>query len=113
MISFSHQWGNAEPYLTNYPARGYKSPDSKRTRAGSETGQILRKGTNGLRVRVYVWSDTCYNNKESSTEVDEAILSMGAWLSEAGIYTVHLVNSSSFEDFLSESWCTRVGLYKN
>ena len=55
----------------------------------------------------YVWTDTCCINKESSTDLEEAILSMDVWYSEAGICIVHLGDSSTLEDFMEEPWFTR------
>ncbi|KAF8548536.1 hypothetical protein OG21DRAFT_750225 [Imleria badia] len=55
----------------------------------------------------YVWSDTCCINKESSTELEEAIQSMYRWYQDAFICIVYLAKSSSIEDFANEPWFTR------
>ena len=55
----------------------------------------------------YVWADTCCINKESSTELEEAILSMGVWYSEAGICIVHLAESLTLEHIMTDPWFTR------
>lgn len=55
----------------------------------------------------YVWSDTCCINKESSSELDEAIRSMYRWYSLANVCIVHLGQSSTVDDFEREPWFTR------
>ena len=55
----------------------------------------------------YVWSDTCCINKESSSELEEAIRSMYRWYSLANICIVHLGRSLSVDDFDQEPWFTR------
>lgn len=55
----------------------------------------------------YVWSDTCCINKESSSELDEAIRSMYRWYSLANVCIVHLAQSSTVDDFEREPWFTR------
>ncbi|KAG9309339.1 hypothetical protein JVU11DRAFT_10833, partial [Chiua virens] len=55
----------------------------------------------------YVWSDTCCINKESSSELEEAIRSMHRWYSLANVCIVHLAHSLTVEDFDLEPWFTR------
>jgi hypothetical protein len=55
----------------------------------------------------YAWSDTCCINKESSTELEEAIRSMYRWYKDAYVCIVHLAQTSSIKDFPSEPWFTR------
>ncbi|KIJ04445.1 hypothetical protein PAXINDRAFT_22265 [Paxillus involutus ATCC 200175] len=55
----------------------------------------------------YAWSDTCCINKESSTELEEAIRSMYRWYKDAYVCIVHLAQMSSIKDFPSEPWFTR------
>ncbi|KAH7882338.1 hypothetical protein F5I97DRAFT_347319 [Phlebopus sp. FC_14] len=53
------------------------------------------------------WSDTCCINKESSTELDEAVRSMFRWYRDAHICIVHLSAVSSLEDLHQDAWFTR------
>ncbi|KAG6374445.1 hypothetical protein JVT61DRAFT_4484 [Boletus reticuloceps] len=111
MISFaifSHRWGNGEPLFHELPSKRLQV-----TRRSAPTGpgyQKLAKFCEKARTDYgceYVWTDTCCINKESSTELEEAILSMGVWYSEAGICIVHLGDSLTLEDFMREPWFTR------
>ncbi|KAH0832979.1 hypothetical protein J3R83DRAFT_11957 [Lanmaoa asiatica] len=111
MISFaifSHRWGNGEPLFHELPSKRLQV--SRRPALSGPGYQKLLKFCEKARTDYgceYVWADTCCINKESSTELEEAILSMGVWYSEAGICIVHLGNSSTLEDFMSEPWFTR------
>ena len=55
----------------------------------------------------YVWSDTCCINKESSSELEEAVRSMYRWYRDAFVCIVYLAKSSSVKDFAREPWFTR------
>ena len=55
----------------------------------------------------YVWSDTCCINKESSSELEEAIRSMYRWYRDAFVCIVYLAKSSSVKDLAREPWFTR------
>lgn len=111
MISFaifSHRWGNSEPLFHELPSKRFQV--TRRSAPSGSGYQKLLKFCEKARTDYdceYVWTDTCCINKESSTELEEAILSMGAWYSEAGVCIVHLGNSSTLEDFMSEPWFTR------
>ncbi|KAF9237744.1 heterokaryon incompatibility protein-domain-containing protein, partial [Melanogaster broomeanus] len=56
---------------------------------------------------IFAWSDTCCINKESSTELEEAIRSMFRWYSNAYVCIAYLADSSSPEDFKKDAWFTR------
>lgn len=111
MISFaifSHKWGNGEPLFHELPNKRLQV--TRRPAPSGPGYQKLLKFCEKARSDYgceYAWADTCCINKESSTELEEAILSMGVWYSEAGICIVHLGNSSTLEDFMSEPWFTR------
>ncbi|KAF8836492.1 hypothetical protein BDN67DRAFT_879269, partial [Paxillus ammoniavirescens] len=55
----------------------------------------------------YAWSDTCCINKESSTELEEAIRSMYRWYRDAYVCIIFLAKSFSIQDFWREPWFTR------
>lgn len=111
MISFavfSHRWGNGEPSFNDLPSKRLQV--SRRTTPSGPGYQKLLKFCEKARTDYgceYVWADTCCINKESSAELEEAILSMGVWYSEAGVCIVHLGNSTTLEDFMEEPWFTR------
>ncbi|KIJ11861.1 hypothetical protein PAXINDRAFT_24901, partial [Paxillus involutus ATCC 200175] len=56
---------------------------------------------------LFAWTDTCCINKESSTELEEAIRSMFRWYSNAHVCIAYLADSSSPEDFKNDVWFTR------
>ncbi|KIJ58829.1 hypothetical protein HYDPIDRAFT_119184 [Hydnomerulius pinastri MD-312] len=56
---------------------------------------------------LFAWSDTCCINKESSTELEEAIRSMFRWYHNAYICIAYLADSSSPQDFKKDDWFTR------
>ncbi|KAI9566647.1 hypothetical protein HD554DRAFT_1983128, partial [Boletus coccyginus] len=55
----------------------------------------------------YAWSDTCCINKESSSELQEAIRSMYRWYQNAEICIAYMGESVSKEGFEYEPWFTR------
>ncbi|KAG8213353.1 hypothetical protein J3R82DRAFT_11839 [Butyriboletus roseoflavus] len=106
--TFSHRWDNGEPLFHELPSKRFQV--GRRSAPSGPGYQKLLKFCEKARMDYdceYVWTDTCCINKESSTELEEAILSMGVWYSEAGVCIVHLGNSSTLEDFMSEPWFTR------
>ena len=105
---FSHRWGNGEPLFHDLPSK--KAQVTRRTAPTGPGYQKLVKFCEKARTEYgcdYVWTDTCCINKESSTELEEAILSMAVWYSEAAICIVHLANSFKLEDFMADPWFTR------
>jgi hypothetical protein len=95
----SHRWGESE--LTFQDAKsgicegaGYKKLHGFCEKA-EEHGCLL------------AWSDTCCINKESSSELDEAIRSMYRWYRNAYICIVHLAQSQSLETLGSDEWILR------
>ncbi|KIJ13643.1 hypothetical protein PAXINDRAFT_116963 [Paxillus involutus ATCC 200175] len=103
---FSHRWGDREPRFRQMldQSRGVKPPPT-----GPGYEKLLRfceKAVYDYDCK-YVWSDTCCINKESSTELEEAIRAMYKWYSDASVCIVHLARSSSIRDFPSEPWFTR------
>lgn len=110
MISFaifSHKWGSGEPLFHELPSKRLQV--TRRSAPSGPGYQKLVKFCEKARTDYgceYAWADTCCINKESSTELEEAILSMGVWYSEAGICIVYLGDSSTL-DFTSETWFTR------
>ncbi|KIJ13645.1 hypothetical protein PAXINDRAFT_135901, partial [Paxillus involutus ATCC 200175] len=102
---FSHRWGDHEPDFRQMldQSRGVKPP------AGEGYEKLLRfceKAVFDYDCK-YVWSDTCCINKESSTELEEAIRAMYWWYRDASVCIVHLARSSSIKDFSNEPWFTR------
>lgn len=53
------------------------------------------------------WSDTCCINKDSSTELEEAIRSMFKWYRDAYVCIAYLADSTSVDDLHEDVWFTR------
>jgi hypothetical protein len=95
----SHRWGESEPT--------FQDLKSKRCE-GAGYQKLLEFCT---KVKEHgcdlAWSDTCCINKESSSELDEAIRSMYRWYREAYICIVHLAQSQSLETLGIDEWFAR------
>ena len=53
------------------------------------------------------WSDTCCINKDSSTELEEAIRSMFKWYRDAHVCIAYLAEATSIDDLGMDVWFTR------
>ncbi|KAG1745405.1 heterokaryon incompatibility protein-domain-containing protein [Suillus paluster] len=97
----SHRWGKSEPTFQDL-----KSGRHKLEGAGYEKLQefCTKAKDHGCRL---AWSDTCCINKESSSELDEAIRSMYRWYHDAYICIVHLAQSQSLETLGIDEWFLR------
>ncbi|KAL5093887.1 hypothetical protein Trisim1_009363 [Trichoderma cf. simile WF8] len=84
----SHTWGSDEVTFTDFT-----NPSTRATKSGfikiKKTCEIALK--NGFS---YVWIDTCCINKESSSELSEAINSMFRWYRDAAICYAYLEDAS-------------------
>ncbi|KAG1750244.1 kinase-like domain-containing protein [Suillus lakei] len=95
----SHRWGESEPTFQDLKS-------GKREGASYEKLEkfCAKAKEHGCRL---AWSDTCCINKESSSELDEAIRSMYRWYREAYICIVHLAQSESLETLGNDEWFIR------
>ncbi|KAF9244462.1 hypothetical protein BU15DRAFT_85858 [Melanogaster broomeanus] len=101
----SHRWGIVETEFRDIPS---KIHTGNPTPAGMEHGKLVNFCKTAKTYDcAYAWSDTCCINKESSTELEEAIRSMYRWYRDAYVCIVYLANSSSIKDFSSEPWFKR------
>ncbi|KAF8839136.1 HET-domain-containing protein [Paxillus ammoniavirescens] len=103
---FSHRWGLREPKFKEMSS----STDGEKPLPDGPGYDKLRRFCEKARDDYgcqFAWSDTCCINKESSSELDEAIRSMYRWYGDAEVCIVHLAKSSSVEEFLKEPWFKR------
>ncbi|KAF8839200.1 hypothetical protein BDN67DRAFT_1070232 [Paxillus ammoniavirescens] len=103
---FSHRWAIGEPSFYEISSKRY---GVQVTLTGPGFEKLLRfceKARTDYNC-AYIWSDTCCINKESSTDLEEAIRSMYRWYADADVCIVYLVRSSSVEDFTVEPWFAR------
>ncbi|KAG2039308.1 kinase-like domain-containing protein [Suillus americanus] len=96
----SHRWGKSEPTFQD-------SKSGKREGAGYEKLRSFCTKAKELYGCRLAWSDTCCINKESSSELDEAIRSMYRWYRDAYICIVHLAQSESLETLGNDEWFLR------
>ncbi|KAF8129877.1 heterokaryon incompatibility protein-domain-containing protein [Boletus edulis] len=103
---FSHRWGPQEP---SFRAMMEANPEALRMFPQGPGFQKLLKFCREARRFgcAYAWSDTCCINKESSSELQEAIRSMYRWYQNAEICIAYLGESISEDDFMFEPWFTR------
>ncbi|KAH7908432.1 hypothetical protein BJ138DRAFT_1157628 [Hygrophoropsis aurantiaca] len=102
---FSHRWLPAgEPTFQDMSVFSTTKP--KPTGPGYEK---LTKFCETARAHgcILAWSDTCCINKESSSELDEAIRSMFRWYRNAHICIAYLAESESLRNFKHDAWFTR------
>lgn len=102
---FSHRWGDHEPTFQDMASKVLPRP----ILSGPGYDKLCRlceKAQTDFLCR-YVWSDTCCINKESSSELEEAIRSMYRWYSLAHVCIVYLGYALTVDDFDRDPWFTR------
>ena len=95
----SHRWGESELTFEDLKSRKYKGAGFDKLR--EFCAKAKEHGCD------FAWSDTCCINKESSSELDEAIRSMYRWYRDAYICIVHLAQSQSLETLGIDEWFVR------
>ncbi|KAH0837771.1 heterokaryon incompatibility protein-domain-containing protein [Lanmaoa asiatica] len=102
---FSHRWGEEEPEFRDMSSNVHGRRPTPKSLGYEKLQHFCEKAKEyGCE---YVWSDTCCINKESSSELEEAIRSMYRWYRDAFVCIVYLAESSSVKDFPQEPWFTR------
>ncbi|KAF8131472.1 heterokaryon incompatibility protein-domain-containing protein [Boletus edulis] len=102
---FSHRWGEEEPEFRDMSSKIHGPRPTPRGLGYEKLRRFCEKAKEyGCE---YVWSDTCCINKESSSELEEAIRSMYRWYRDAFVCIVYLAGSSTVKDFRKEPWFTR------
>jgi len=106
----SHVWGKEEVTFE----RIGNLPKARRTLSFEKVRlSCVQTKRDGLR---YVWVDTCYIDKSSSSELSEAINSMFKWYQNAPVCYAYLrttttlgilENGDPLEDFVNSKWLTR------
>ena len=95
----SHRWGESEPTFQDLNLRSFEG--ARHVKLHEFCTKAKEYGCN------LAWSDTCCINKESSSELDEAIRSMYRWYHDAYICIVHLAQSHSLETLGIDEWFVR------
>jgi hypothetical protein len=101
----SHRWGFGEPIFQQMLKSEEQSIE--------EPPAGIRKLLEFCRVAAtdygcsYAWSDTCCIDKQSSSELEEAIRSMYRWYRSSDICVVYLGASSVLDDLKDDPWFKR------
>jgi len=102
-VTLSHRWGKLEPLLHNIDGRVIYDLDP--------TNGILKLQSFclacGQHGYLWAWSDTCCIDKESSTELQEAIGSMFSWYRLLALTMVHLADVSDAGALINSVWFKR------
>ncbi|KIK17543.1 hypothetical protein PISMIDRAFT_111135, partial [Pisolithus microcarpus 441] len=102
-ITLSHRWGPGEPLLRNIQGSSIYDLDGGEgfAKLQSFCALTLRHGYR------WAWSDTCCIDKDSSSELQEAIGSMFAWYRNSALTIVHLADVSGTTSFADSIWFKR------
>ncbi|KAI6043476.1 hypothetical protein EDC04DRAFT_708802 [Pisolithus marmoratus] len=100
--TLSHRWGTGEPLLRNIQDSVYDL-DSREGFAKLQNFCVLSL-QHGYR---WAWSDTCCIDKDSSSELQEAIGSMFSWYRYSSLMVVHLSDVSPATSFTNSVWFKR------
>ncbi|KIM50567.1 hypothetical protein SCLCIDRAFT_145143, partial [Scleroderma citrinum Foug A] len=102
-VTLSHRWGEFEPLLRDIDGRVIY--DLHLTDGILKLQSFcLACGRHGY---LWAWSDTCCIDKESSTELQEAIGSMFSWYRLSALTLVHLADVSNTGELASSEWFER------
>ncbi|KAI6146050.1 hypothetical protein BKA82DRAFT_413568 [Pisolithus tinctorius] len=101
--TLSHRWGTGEPLLRDIQGNNiYDLGD------GEGIAKLRNFSLFTLRHRYsWAWSDTCCINKDSSSELQEAIASMFSWYHHSALTIVHLSDVSDSASFTNSVWFRR------
>ena len=101
--TLSHRWGKFEPLLRDIDGRLIYNLDP--TDGISKLQSFCQECCR--RDYLWAWSDTCCIDKESSTELQEAIGSMFSWYQRSALTLVHLADVSDMDRLTSSVWFKR------
>ncbi|KAI6167517.1 hypothetical protein EDD17DRAFT_1043735 [Pisolithus thermaeus] len=101
--TLSHKWGTGEVSLRNIQGNSVYDIDGGEGFAKLQNfcALTLRHGY------TWAWSDTCCIDKESSSELQEAIGSMFSWYRDSALTIVHLSDVSGTASFTNSVWFRR------
>ncbi|KAI5991364.1 hypothetical protein EDC04DRAFT_2911530 [Pisolithus marmoratus] len=101
--TLSHRWGSREPLLRNIGGKSIYDLDGGEgfAKLQSFCALTLRHGY------LWAWSDTCCIDKDSSSELQEAIGSMFSWYRQSALTIVHLSDVSGTSPFDHSVWFKR------
>jgi len=102
-VTLSHRWGRFEPLLHDIDGQVIYDLDP--------THGILKLQNFCLACvqhgYLWAWSDTCCIDKDSSTELQDAIGSMFSWYRQSALTIVHLADVSDTGGLTSSVWFKR------
>ncbi|KAI6143990.1 hypothetical protein BKA82DRAFT_160774, partial [Pisolithus tinctorius] len=102
-VTLSHRWGKGEPSLRDVKGRSvYRmSPEGGLRKLHAFCLVACKQGY------LWVWSDTCCIDKDSSAELQEAILSMFTWYRRSTLTIVHLSDVPDTGSLAGSEWLER------
>ncbi|KIK18083.1 hypothetical protein PISMIDRAFT_110122, partial [Pisolithus microcarpus 441] len=106
--TLSHRWGSGEPLLRD--VEGKNIYDLRPTH-GLEKHSLEKLQNFCVRALErkfqWAWSDTCCINKDSSTELQEAIGSMFSWYHRSSLTIVYLADVARTGSLVNSDWFKR------
>ena len=102
-VTLSHRWGKFEPLLRDIEGKVVYDMDPRDGLSKLQEFCCVscRRGY------LWAWSDTCCIDKDSSTELQEAIGSMFSWYRQSALTIVYLADVSSTDSLTSSGWFMR------
>ncbi|KAI0514626.1 heterokaryon incompatibility protein-domain-containing protein [Xylaria bambusicola] len=105
-VILSHTWGDEAEEIS---FRDLNDPQITKSKKGWDKLQNSCKVAKAAGYK-YIWNDTCCINKESSSELSEAINSMFKWYESADVCYAYLEDFDSCDEsrsFATSRWFTR------
>ncbi|KAI6018059.1 hypothetical protein BKA83DRAFT_105029 [Pisolithus microcarpus] len=102
-VMFSHRWGESEPVLRDIRDRLVydMSPRGGVKKLQNFCRTALAQGYQ------WAWSDTCCIDKDSSAELQEAIVAMFGWYRRSALTIVYLADVRESGSFVESDWFRR------
>ncbi|KAF8124539.1 heterokaryon incompatibility protein-domain-containing protein [Boletus edulis] len=100
-VILSHRWDD----ITGEPTSQDLSGGKRHVARFKKLSQFC-KTSNKLGYKL-AWVDTCCIDKSNAAELSEAIHAMYKWYANAYLCIVYLAESTSYEDWVTDSWFTR------
>lgn len=102
----SHRWGVDEPTFQQILKDEVPHAEAQPTEGTRKLLKFCKIAASDYGCS-YAWSDTCCIDKQSSSELEEAIRSMYRWYRDSEICVVYLGASSFLDDLKDDPWFKR------
>ncbi|KAI6119148.1 hypothetical protein EDD16DRAFT_947259 [Pisolithus croceorrhizus] len=106
--TLSHRWGSGEPLLRDVEGRNIYDLNPTNGLEKHSLEKLQTFCVHALEHNLqWAWSDTCCINKDSSTELQEAIGSMFSWYRRSSLTIVYLADIGHIGSLASSIWFKR------